>query len=73
MKTYFQQFETVGNRIVNECVELSRCISKGDLKYKVHQKRLNFLYKAHAKVGRDHIISYDEVSKGRLDVTDTLH
>jgi len=65
--------KSIGWNIVNECIKWSRCISKGDQKYKVHQKRLNFLYKAHARVGRDHIISYDEISRGRLNDTHTLH
>ena len=57
----------IGNHIVNECIKWSRCISKGDPKYKVHQKRLNFLYKAHSRVGRDHLVSNGEISRGMLN------
>ena len=59
--------KSIGNHIVNECIKWSRCISKGDMKYKVHQKHLNFLYKAHSRVGRDHLVSDGEISRGRLD------
>jgi len=58
---------SIGNQIVDECIEWSRCISKGDMKYKVHQKRLNFLYKAHSRMGRDHFVSDGEISRGRLN------
>jgi hypothetical protein len=59
--------KSIGNHIVNECIEWSRCIRKGDMKYKVHQKRLNFLYKSHSRVGRDHLVSDGEISRGRLN------
>ena len=38
----------------------------GTKKYKTHQKRLNFLYKAHDKCGRDHVISETEVKLCKL-------
>lgn len=63
--------KSIGNHIVNECIEWSRCLSNGDkaccAQYKVHQKRLNFLYKAHSRVGRDHLVSDGEISRGRLN------
>ena len=57
----------IGEFIVDECRKWSRCIDKHDKAYKVHQDRLNFLYKAHARCGRDHLITIAEVKRCRLD------
>ena len=56
----------IGEFIVDECRSWSRCIDKRDKAYKVHQDRLNFLYKAHATCGRDRVISETEVKLCKL-------
>jgi hypothetical protein len=52
--------------ILDELKDWKTNLHNGNPAYKVNQDRLNFLYKAHDKCGRDHVISETEVKLCKL-------